>query len=139
MATVVILDDEPRIRELLKASIIAEGYDAFDAGTAEEVYRFIDRLTTEQDIGPRDLLLLTDIRMPGINGLDVIAVLHEKYPDLPIIICSSMVNTPVVEDSYEIWAAENRIVDRIEKPIHLPHLLSRINATLTKAGSRKPH
>ncbi|MDD4736946.1 MAG: response regulator [Kiritimatiellae bacterium] len=132
MATVIILDDEPRIRELLQTSIKAEGYEVFSSGSAEEVYAFIDRLTSEHSVGPRDVLLLTDIRMPEVNGLEVIQTLHEKYPDLPIIICSSMLNTPVVEDSYEIWAAENRIVARLEKPIHLPHLLSRINATLDK-------
>ena len=132
MATVIILDDEPRIRELLQTSIQAEGYEVFSSGSAEEVYAFIDRLTSEQSVGPRDLLLLTDIRMPEVNGLEVIQTLHEKYPDLPIIICSSMVNMPVVEDAYELWAAHNRIVARLDKPIHLPHLLSRINAALDK-------
>ena len=132
MATVVILDDEPRIRELLKISLVAEGYAVFSSGSADEVYAFVAKLTTDYPIGPRDLLLMTDIRMPDVNGLDVIAALHEKYPDLPFIICSSMVNTPVVGDSYEVWAAQNQIVAQFDKPIHMPRLLSKLNAVLDK-------
>jgi DNA-binding NtrC family response regulator len=132
MATVIILDDEEKIRELMSISIRAEGYDVFTAATAEEVYAFLEKATAEREYSPREMLIITDIRMPGIQGLEVIETLHEKYPGLPFIICSTMTSTPVVEDSYEVWKARHQIVGQFDKPMNMPRLLSTINATLDK-------
>ncbi len=70
--------------------------------------------------------------MPGTNGLVVIETVHERYPDLPVIICSSMTNTPIVKDSYELWVARNQITAQFDKPIDMPKLLTEINSVLDK-------
>lgn len=132
MATIVLIDDEEQIRIILGLSLKAEGYDVFAAATADEALDYLAEITEHNHLGARDLLVITDIRMPKINGLVVIDKLHEHYPDLPIIICSSMATTPVVENAFEVWTARKQIVASFDKPIHMPNLLSKLNELLDK-------
>ncbi len=136
MATVIVLDDEERLRELIKLSLVAEGYETHAVGTAAEAFSLLDSLTANTTCTARDVLLITDIRMPGMHGLEVISKVHQRYPGLPIIVCSSMVNTATVQESFELWDARQDVVAVLDKPFSPNELLAKVNEALRGSGGR---
>lgn len=82
---ILIVDDDMTLRELYEERIKAEGYTILSASDGEEA---IEKATKEKP----DLLLL-DIMMPKINGIDVMKMLREKEEtkDIPIIILTALI------------------------------------------------
>jgi CheY-like chemotaxis protein len=64
MRTVVIADDEPFLRELVRATVESEAYNVIDAADGDEAWAMIQTHRPE--------LVLLDVRMPGRTGLDVV-------------------------------------------------------------------
>ena len=83
-ATVLVVDDDPRLRELIRVNLEYDGMIVRDAGTAEEG---LAALSAEGK--PPDLVLL-DVMMPGIDGWEMLRLVREQYglESLPIIIYS---------------------------------------------------
>ena len=81
MPTIIIIDDESNIRRMVGALLASEGYDVRDAASGAEGVALA--IEAEPDVA------LVDLMMPGaMNGLDVLAALREKYPDLPVVMMS---------------------------------------------------
>src|SRR5512133_3712444 len=78
---ILILDDEKQFTEELNGFFIGSDYKSFEANTAADGRK----LLTEHDI---DLLIL-DVRLPGVNGLDILREVKVKYPDMEVIIISA--------------------------------------------------
>lgn len=80
MFRVLIVDDEPFVRESLRANLPWESIRCVveSAGSAAEA---LEKLARRQPD-----VLLTDIRMPGMDGLDLTARVRERYPDLPVVL-----------------------------------------------------
>jgi len=85
MAKVLIVDDDMTLRELYKERMKAEGFVIVSASDGEEA---IDKTMKEKP----DVILL-DIMMPKINGIDVMKMLREKEEtkDIPIIILTALI------------------------------------------------
>lgn len=82
MKTVLIVDDESSIRRLMASAVAREGYEVLEADSGERALR-----VAESHHGPIHLLI-TDVRMPGIDGWELAARLVEQRPDLPVIYVS---------------------------------------------------
>jgi CheY-like chemotaxis protein len=80
MLRVVVIDDEPGIRRSLRALLGRYGYEAHEAADGLEGLRLCRTLAPA--------LVITDIHMPGVDGIEVIAALHAMLPSLPIIAIS---------------------------------------------------
>jgi CheY-like chemotaxis protein len=80
--TALIIDDEAMIRQLIHRVLEPEICRVTEAPTAEEGLRIIER-----GIPPIDLVL-TDLKMPGLDGWDVVEVLAKHRPDLPVAVIS---------------------------------------------------
>ena len=78
---ILILDDEKQFTEELNGFFIGSDYESFEANTAADGRR----LLSEHEI---DLLIL-DVRLPGVNGLDILKEVKVKYPDMEVIIISA--------------------------------------------------
>jgi len=74
---ILIVDDEPNAIKVLSAILVNEGYDVCDATDAKSAIRSVSK----NDID----LVITDIKMPGMNGMQLFEYLHKTYPDIPII------------------------------------------------------
>lgn len=121
--TILVVDDDPNIRELLHQELEAEGYHVFEAEDGRQA------LARANYIRP-DLVIL-DVLMPGLSGFDVAAVLknNPETMGLPIVILS------ILEDKDRGYRLG---VDRyLTKPINIPLLLSEIEALLAQGNSRK--
>ncbi len=82
--TILIVDDDPTQRRLLEAGIGKQGYNTV---TAEGGAQAIERLTGEQKV-PVDLMLL-DLVMPEVDGLNVLEAIRPTHPSLPVIVLTA--------------------------------------------------
>jgi DNA-binding response OmpR family regulator len=75
---VLVVDDEMHVRSALTRSLALAGYHADEAASGYQALQLLER-------GPYDVMLL-DIRMPGMDGVEVMSRAHQSHPDLRIII-----------------------------------------------------
>jgi len=121
-ARVLIVDDEPQIRRVMKTSLAANGYEVFEAKTGEEA------LGALRDASP-DLVLL-DMNMPGMGGMAACRELR-AVSDVAIIVLS-------VRDGErdKIAALDAGADDYITKPFSVNELLARIRANLRRSPNQ---
>jgi two-component system KDP operon response regulator KdpE len=115
-ARILIVDDEPQIRRVMRTTLAAQGYIVADARSGEEA---LEKLRTERF----DLVLL-DLNMPGMGGLAACRAIRTD-PDIPIIILS-------VRDAEKdkVQALDAGADDYVSKPFGMQELLARIRAAL---------
>jgi two-component system KDP operon response regulator KdpE len=117
----LVVDDDPQIRRVMKATLVAHGYEVIEARTGE------DALET----APREMpnLVLLDMNMPGIGGLETCRVLRAGS-DIPVIILSVR-NT----EKDKVAALDAGADDYVTKPFSIEELLARIRAALRRSPS----
>lgn len=86
-ARVLIADDELNLRRVLSASLRREGYDVVTAATGAEAWRMLEGTDTPE--GERFDLLITDVRMPELDGLALLERVHKRFPDLPVVLLTA--------------------------------------------------
>ena len=115
---ILVVDDEPQIRRIMRTTLIGAGYEVDDAKTGEEA------LEKVRDFRP-DLVLL-DINMPGMGGVAACRVMRE---DTNIaIIMLTVRNT----EKDKVEALDAGADDFVMKPFSTPELLARIRASLRR-------
>jgi DNA-binding response OmpR family regulator len=109
MATILIVDDEPQIRDLLRNYLSARGYQVRVASDGQQALALVDQ-------EPPDLIVL-DVNMPGMNGIEVLKRLRAKnYAGVVIFLTSSQDETLLAE------GLELGSVDILGKPVNLERL-----------------
>lgn len=117
--TVLVVDDEPQLRRVMRTTLTDLGYTVIDAKTGEEA------LQTLRETQP-DLILL-DLNMPGIGGLETCRAIRESS-EVPIIILSVR-NT----EREKVQALDAGADDYVTKPFGIQELLARIRAALRRS------
>jgi DNA-binding NtrC family response regulator len=105
LADILIVDDDDVIRDTLK-ELLSEHYVCKTAGTADEAFA---RLAEK----PYDLVL-TDISMPGISGLELLGRVLQLYPKMPVIVVSGITEQEHVQGLIKLGA-----FDFLLKPFRL--------------------
>jgi two-component system KDP operon response regulator KdpE len=118
-ARILIVDDEPQIRRVMRATLVAKGYMVSTACNGEEA---LDKVREERF----DLVLL-DINMPGIGGMETCRIMRSQS-DIPIVILSIRNS-----EKEKIEALDAGADDYVTKPFSTPELLARIRAALRRA------
>lgn len=114
---VLVVDDEPPIRRFLRTSLAAQGYDIIEAEDGSKALEEVRRR-------PPDLLVL-DLGLPGIDGLEVIQRLRGSGVALPIIVLSSR-----VDEAGKVEALDLGADDYVTKPFGVDELLARIRTAM---------
>jgi len=117
--TVLVVDYEPAIRRLLRASLTARGYAVCEASTGEEALQAVP--------ASRPDVILMDLGLPDVDGAEITRALRE-WTQTPIIILSVRES-----ESEKIAALDAGADDYMTKPFGLGELLARIRATLRRA------
>jgi two-component system KDP operon response regulator KdpE len=117
-ARILVVDDEPQIRRIMRTTLTGAGYEVDDAKTGEEA------LAKVRDFGP-DLVLL-DINMPGMGGL---AACRAIRADLNVAIVMLTVHNT---EAAKVEALDAGADDFVTKPFSTPELLARIRAVLRR-------
>lgn len=113
---ILVVDDEKEIRNLLEINLRNEGYNVFKASHGEEALAILDK----EDIH----LIVLDIMMPGMDGLEVCRRVREKY-SIPILMLSAK-----GEDMDKIQGIMTGADDYVCKPFNHLELTVRIRALL---------
>ena len=118
-ASLLVVDDDPEIRELIEAYLTKQGFQVACVGSGEEMF---EHLTNHQV----DLIVL-DLMLPGEHGLSLAGKLKER--DIPIVIISAQ-----GDDVDRIVGLEVGADDYLAKPFNPRELLARIRAVLRRTG-----
>ena len=123
--TVLIVEDEQNIVDILSFNLSREGYDtleAYDGPTGLQ-------LALEQN---PDLILL-DLMLPGMNGFDVCAKIRQSGSAIPIIMLTAR-----EEEEDKVLGLELGADDYITKPFSMRELLARVKANIRRIGMAPP-
>ena len=119
-ASILVVDDEPDVAELFRQRFRRETrqgtYVVHYAASGQEA---LDRLSGE--IQPALLAVLSDINMPGMDGLQLLAEIKQRRPDLPV-----MMVTAYGDDERRRRAAEHGAAEFITKPVDFDRLKERL-------------
>ncbi|MFK7987218.1 MAG: sigma-54-dependent transcriptional regulator [Sandaracinaceae bacterium] len=116
-ATILVVDDEKNIRRTLRMVLEGEGYDVVDAPNAEEG---LERVRA----GGVDLVLL-DIRLPGMSGLEALPLLRASDPALPVIVISGHASL-----AEAVSAVRDGATDFFEKPLDRDRVIVSVSNVL---------
>ncbi len=122
---ILIIDDEPMVLDLCRRILTAEGYRAV---TAENGWEGIERLRAEGDVD----LVLTDIKMPGLDGLETIQILRESRPDLVTVVMTGFSTMDLALQAIKLGVDEF-----VVKPFTPPELSLAISRALEKVRLRR--
>lgn len=107
--TILVVDDEASQRELLGGFALRLGYRVREAASGEEALESIQR-------APPDLVLL-DVRLPGINGIETLGRIRQFAPDLPVLLITAFADL-----RQAVAAMKGGAEDYLAKPVDLDEL-----------------
>ena len=113
-AKVMIVDDEPQARRVLRMALISRGFEVTDARTGEEAMENLRHETPN--------VILLDLTMPGIGGLETCRLIRE-CSEVPIMIVSARKT-----EQEKVLALESGADDYVTKPLGIEELVARIHA-----------
>jgi DNA-binding NtrC family response regulator len=118
---ILIVEDEEKLRRVIELQLASSGFELDLAGSGEEALRWIDRAD----------LVLTDLRLPGMNGLMVLQHTRGLNPRAPVIVMTAF---GTVENAVE--AMKQGAADFLLKPFSLDHLMTVIGKALEVSALR---
>lgn len=118
---ILVVDDESRMRKLVKDFLVRQNYEVLEAADGEEA---LDVFYREKDIA----LIILDVMMPKLNGFDVCREIRENSK-VPIIML-----TAKGEESDELSGFELGVDEYISKPFSPKILVARVGAILRRSG-----
>ena len=113
MSTILIIDDDDQLRRSFERLLKEEGYEVLTAPSGEAG---IEKVESDRP----DLVVL-DMRLPGINGLETFQAIHRLEPKLPVIIMTAFGTTETAIEATKMGA-----FDYVLKPFDIPEMLSLI-------------
>lgn len=114
---ILVVDDEPPIRKLLRVGLGSQGYAVDEAGTA--------RSANERIRADRPDLILLDLGLPDLAGHDLLRQWRDEGLDLPVVILSSRTDEAGIVAALELGAD-----DYVTKPFGMNELVARIRVAL---------
>jgi len=90
--TVLIVDDDERLREYMRTNLELEGYSVLDAGSAEEGMRVLEA-------GQQPQLILLDVMMPHTDGWEMLQRIQERHGAIPVIMFSGQIDERSAEQA----------------------------------------
>jgi DNA-binding response OmpR family regulator len=122
----LLVEDENLLRGLIAHFLRTEGFEVVEAADGSQGVCLFSAL------GPFDLVLL-DLNLPQLPGVEVCRHIKSESPDQPVIICSA-----AILDCHIASLREMDVDEYLTKPYHPLELLKRIGAQITRNRSGKP-
>jgi DNA-binding NtrC family response regulator len=114
-ATVLVVEDEEKLRRVIELQLKEAGLEVEQAGSSEEALKLVDRAD----------LILTDLRLPGLSGLELLAALRRQDSHTPVVVMTAFGS---IENAVEAMKAG--AVDFLPKPFSLDHLMTVVTKAL---------
>lgn len=116
---ILVVDDEDALRTVLSSELAGEGYDVETASDGDEAITVVQAK-------PFDLVLL-DIKMPKVDGFEVLKFLKSKYPNIKVIMLTGFADLKNAIESKKLGAE-----DFVSKPYDLVDLLTTIERVVSE-------
>jgi nitrogen regulation protein NR(I) len=116
--TILIIDDDDQLRQSFEKLLTEEGYRAIGAASAEAGIELL--------AGTNPDLVILDVRLPGMNGLEAFKIIHRMQPKLPVIIMTAYGTMETAISATKLGA-----FDYILKPFDVPDMLATIKQALS--------
>jgi len=121
LGRILIVDDEQSVREVLSEYFTEQGYSVENAGGGEEALALVQRSTPD--------LVLLDVRMPGIDGVETLRRIREIAPDVSVIMVTANEDVGLARETLKLGA-----LDYVAKPFDFVYLERAIMAGLAQSG-----
>ncbi|MCK9174798.1 MAG: sigma-54 dependent transcriptional regulator [Desulforhopalus sp.] len=127
MLSVLLVDDERSMRDFLKILLKKEGFDVRTADDGTQALEMLAERSAD--------LVLSDIRMPGMNGIELLEQVKGLYPGLPVVMVTAFASP---DDA--VQAMRNGAFDYISKPFNVNELKSVVHAAIDSGNgcTREP-
>ncbi|WP_440997737.1 sigma 54-interacting transcriptional regulator [Arhodomonas sp. SL1] len=122
---ILVVDDDPGVLRLLSIRLRSRGYEVATAASGEEALSNVTAI--------RPHLVITDLRMDGMDGMALFQRLHEQQPSLPVIILTAHGTIPEA-----VRATKSGVFSFITKPFEAPYLLQQVDSALRLSGVIPP-
>ena len=119
MGNILIVEDDPSIRKLVRVNLVKRGYTVSEAEDSHQAIALFQEV-------PVDLVLL-DLMLPGLSGVDVCTWIRARS-DVPIIVLSAR-----LEEDLKVAALDAGADDYVTKPFGQEELLARVRAFLRRS------
>ncbi len=119
MTTILVVDDEKSMRDFLKILLKKEGYSVDTGNNADDALMKLQQSSFD--------LVISDIRMPGTSGLELLSNVKEAYPELPVIMITAFASP---DDA--VTAMKNGAFDYISKPFNVDEIKSVIESATSQ-------
>ena len=117
---ILIVDDERSMREMLEIFLKREGYSVISSANAADALASVAGEETFD-------LIITDINMPGLSGLDLLREVKSSVPDIPVIMITAYGSPDSAVEAMKLGAA-----DYITKPFRIEEIKNRISAVIER-------
>jgi DNA-binding NtrC family response regulator len=118
---ILVIDDDASLRRVLEYNLVEEGYEVFASASGEDGLRLFNRCRPE--------LVITDMKMPGMDGFRVLRAVKERFPDTLVIIV-----TAFGEIEAAVRAMKHGAYDYITKPFNREELKLTVKKALHMSG-----
>jgi two-component system KDP operon response regulator KdpE len=115
-AKVLVIDDEPPIRKLLRMGLSTQGYEILEAANGKASLELL---------GQKPDLVILDLGLPDIQGLDLLRMIRGRNESVPIVVLSSR-----GDEAGKVQALDLGADDYVTKPFGMDELLARMRAAL---------
>jgi DNA-binding NtrC family response regulator len=119
---VLVVEDEDKLRRVLQLHLQGVGFEVDQARSAEEGLRFAERAD----------LVITDLKLPGMDGLELIAALRRQNSRTPVVMITAFGSVETAVEAMKSGAS-----DFVTKPFSLDHLLTVVNKALEMRALRE--
>lgn len=119
---VLIIEDNIRVSSLLKRGLESQGYQIYISEDAEDALVMVDKIIFD--------LVITDIMLPNMNGIELSRIIKQKNPELPIIMLTALGTIDEKIEGFDAGAD-----DYMVKPFEIRELYARIKAVLLRKSS----
>jgi signal transduction histidine kinase len=116
---ILVVDDETTIRKLLQRTLEAAHYDVVTAASGEEALKKVSELDFR--------VVLLDITMPGMSGMEVLQQLTANWPETPVVMVTALADAQTAVGAMKMGA-----YDYVIKPFDSPDLLQKIHSAIEK-------
>ncbi|QOY87602.1 sigma-54-dependent transcriptional regulator [Paludibaculum fermentans] len=122
MARILIVEDEEKLRRVLSLQLESAGYEVETAGSAEAALRMSDRAN----------LVLTDLRLPAMDGLSLLQAIQRQNARLPVVVMTAFGTVEIAVEAMKKGAA-----DFLPKPFSMDHLMAVVRKALEVQSLRE--
>jgi len=113
---ILVVDDEPPIRKLLRLGLGSQGYEVLEAANGKTALEMLAR---------RPQLVILDLGLPDIDGLDLLRRIRQQQPNLAVVVLSSR-----DDEAGKVAALDSGADDYVTKPFGMDELFARMRAAL---------